>query len=152
MRRFRFRLDRVLHLREAERSQEVVALAHEQQLVNARRSELEASRQEYVRLQHQYRDLMNRATSSEILMTSQHASEASQGRIATCVEALRKAEAAFEVVRERLIERSKAVDILDRLRLRRLQEHEYTEGRADQNRIDAIAVQQYALESAQHTS
>jgi flagellar export protein FliJ len=148
MKRFRFRLDRLLHLREAERRQEEVALAREQQLVNAREEELAASHREFGRSQGAHRDLMNSATSSELLMTGQFALDAAEGRIAACGEALRLAQEAFEVVRERLIERSQAVDILDRLRRKRRQEHDLVEGRADQNRIDAMAVQQYAINSS----
>ena len=152
MKRFHFRLDRLRNLREAERRQEVVALAREQQAVDTRRSELEASHHEYARLQRRHQDLMSRTTSAELLMTGQHAQDAAVGRIAVHSEALRKAEEEFEVVRNRLIARSRAVDILDRLRLKRLQEHEYTEGRADQNRLDAIALQQYALDSTTRSS
>ena len=145
MKRFHFRLERLRNLREAERRQEVVALAHEQQLVDARRTELEMARRELIRLQDRVQS--NRETSSESLMTGQYALEAAESHIGTCSKELRKAQEALEIVRERLIERSQAVDILDRLRNKRLQEHEYTEGRADQNRIDAIALQQYALDS-----
>jgi flagellar export protein FliJ len=148
MRRFHFRLERLLHLRESERQQQVVNLAELRRQLRDCERKLENARAEFEELQNSYRSAQAQKTSPEMLMTVQYALAVAQHSIDERAEAVHRAQDEVEAAREQLVAKSREVDIVQRLRRNQWEEFSISEGRREQGRIDATAVQQFALKSS----
>ncbi|HUU46576.1 MAG TPA: flagellar export protein FliJ [Acidobacteriota bacterium] len=147
MKQFHFRLERLLRLKESERRQRVTALAEKRRCLDECEEALVAAQRAFDTLRESYISEAGRPTSPAILMMAQYAMTAAQRRITERAEAVGTATGEVEQARDHLIEKSREVDILERLRRKQWEEHTRDENRRDQNQIDAIAVQQYALRS-----
>ena len=149
MKRFHFRLDRLLHLKESEREQRIAALAAAQGRLADCEALLQATRGTYAHLQNEYAVLATGSTTPERLMTAQNAMAACRDRIVARGADVKTAAAAAETARAELREKSREMEILVRLREKKLSEHRLEESREDQKRLDAMAVQQYVLRARQ---
>lgn len=149
MRKFRFRLDRLLHLKESEREQRITALATAQQGLDDCQAFLLMAREAYSDTQDAYGDLAAGSTTPEILMTAQNSLAVCRDRIVARKADMEAAAVSAESARARLREKSREMEILVRLREKKLSEHRREESREDQKRLDATAVQQYALRARQ---
>ena len=145
MRRFHFRLERLLRLKESERRQNVATLAEKKRSLEEREEALTSAHRAYDYLQESYAAVAAQPTSPAILMMAQYAMTAAQRHIADRRRAADSANVEVERARDLLIEKSREVDILERLRCKQWEEHVHEEGRRDQIQIDAIAVQQHVL-------
>lgn len=149
MKRFRFRLDRLLHLKESEREQRIAALVAAQGRLADCEAVLLATRETYSRLQDEYGVLAAGSTTPERVMTAQNAMALCRERIAARGVDVKTAAAEADSARAELREKSREMEILVRLREKKLSEHRREESREDQKRLDAMAVQQFALRARQ---
>lgn len=78
-------------------------------------------------------------------MTAQNAMALCRNRIIAREADVKTAAAAAESARAELREKSREMEILVRLREKKLSEHRREESRQDQKLLDAMAVEQYAL-------
>lgn len=151
MKRFHFRLDRLLSLKESEREQRIAALAAAQQRLDDCENLLRAARETYSQLQDAYGALASGSTTPEKLMTAQNSMAVCRDRIAARRADMETASAVVESARAGLREKSREMEILVRLREKKLSEYRRDESREDQKRLDATAVQQFALRARQFT-
>lgn len=144
MKPFRFRLQRLLRLMQGQKQQLVVALARAQtQADDARRAHIAAQTLAFS-VADAYLRLREKPATASDWETARDALNAARGRVDQHAVTVRKADALVEEARERLVDHSRQVEVYERLRLRRLREHEIDSRRTDQKGLDAVAIDQHA--------
>lgn len=143
MRAFRFRLARLLHLREAEKRQRASELAvkrqefdHQQQILREELREREATT-------GSYRDLKRHPASAASWASARDAVRLAEVRVARQATVTRETLAEVDRARDRLIEKSREVESYHRLRERQRAEHDTEARREEQKGLDEMAVQRF---------
>jgi len=143
MKPFRFRLARLLQLKLAEKKQRAIELAHEQQALRVREAELEDSHAQHAKVGCSYAALSTRATRASEWEGAVLALGAAELEISRRVGRVRQASDLVDQARERLVQKAREAETLDRLRQRRWREHVLEDLRAEQKENDAKAVTQF---------
>jgi flagellar export protein FliJ len=143
MKLFRFRLARLMHLKQAEKQQRAVELAHEQSLMRQCEAQLEASRQECAEVAESYAALSTRPSEARQWDGALLALGAAKQGVLRRTDLLRRASERVEQARERLVKKSREAETLERLRQRRWQEYSLENLRNEQKENDAKAVTQF---------
>ena len=148
MNRFRFRLDSVLRVREAEETEKKrefgTALHHMKSAETRYRGVLEEIAAHDSRIEEKGRG----RTTAPALKALNEYSRALDRRKAVQKKALERTEETLRLKREELVESTRRKKTLERLRERALIEHEQAVRKEEQTLIDETAVQKYARSSA----
>jgi flagellar export protein FliJ len=143
MKPFRFRLARLLHLKHAEKKQRAAELAREQHELRRTESALADSREQCAKVQHSYAALSARPARACEWDGAVHALGAAELEISRRIDLVRRAGIQVELARERLIQKAREAETLDRLRQRQWSEHVHESLRSEQKDNDAKAVARF---------
>lgn len=145
MKPFRFRLDRLRRLKEAEKTQRVLELAEARRHLEHLESDLNAAVARMSGAADRYAALSERPSRPGDWAGSQEALLREKHRAHKAAESAHKAAQVVEEVRERLIEQTREVQILSRLRRRKREQYDLDMRRAEQKQNDARALERYNL-------
>ena len=148
MKPFRFRLGRLLQIKQAEKKQRAAELARERHELFQKEAALADSQQERAQVQRSYAALTTRPARACEWDGAILALEASELEISRRLEIVRRAAEQVEQARERLIQKAREAETLDRLRQRQWREHTLENLRSEQKENDARAVTQYTRDHA----
>src|SRR3990172_2089647 len=123
MKPFRFRLARLMHLKQAEKKQRAVELAHEQGLMRECEAQLDDSRQECAVVAESYAALSERPSEARQWDGALLALGAAKREVLRRIDLVRRASERVEQARERLVQKSREAETLERLRQRRWREY-----------------------------
>lgn len=148
MKPFRFRLARLLHLKDAEKKQRAAELAVEQGLLREREDDLGRAEVERENVQSLYGALSGRPAEARTWEGAQLALGAAKQHILRRQEAVRRAADQVEQARERLVQKAREFETLERLRLRLWREHTLEKLRFEQKENDEKAVTRFGRDAA----
>jgi flagellar export protein FliJ len=154
MKLFRFRLARLMHLKQAEKKQRAIELAHEQSLMRQCEAQLEDSRQEWAEVAESYAALSARPSVARQWDGALLALGAAKQEVLRRTDLVRRASERVEQARERLVKKSREAETLERLRQRRWREYSLENLRDEQKENDAKAVTRFLRDrdpAEQHT-
>lgn len=148
MKRFHFRLDRLLHLRRAEQKQQIAEMSDR---VNDRReaeNALDLAHRQLGDHQDSYQHLSDQATTAASLANAQLVILTAERSILKCARGVEDAKAKVETARIHLLKKTREVETLARLREKQLAEHEENERRLEQAMFDEIASRRHTLQAS----
>jgi len=143
MKRFRFRLERVLRLRRAEHRQKTAQLAETMRSRNDKQRDLDVALDTHLDMQRSYRQSATERTTAMTLAGARHAVTATRRSIHERVRHLRDAETVVEKARQSLLATLRELETLQRLRQKRRDEHLHGENRLEQAQFDELAGQRH---------
>ncbi|MBD3297060.1 MAG: flagellar export protein FliJ [candidate division Zixibacteria bacterium] len=143
MRAFRFRLERLLHLREAEKQQCALELAEKRRLFDQEQRRLRQELRERERVTTSYRRLGRQASAAWSWNSARDAMRAAETRVANQAKTTKAALDEVDQARERLVEKSGEVESYVRLREKQREEHDLAARRAEQKVHDDTAVDRH---------
>ena len=144
MRPFRFRLERLLRLKLAEKRQCAVALGRARHELGRREEDLLQARQQREGVTSSYARLAGVASRPADWIIAQNALNTAHRRVLERQAAVSQAQAKVEEARLRLVEQSREVEVYQRLRRREWEEYSLEVRRAGQKEIDAVATEQFS--------
>ncbi len=151
MKPFRYRLARLQHLKDAEKKQRAAELAQEQSVLRAREADLGRAETERVQVLKLYGSLSNRPTEARMWDGAQLALGAAGLHVARRRDAVRRAADQVEQARERLVQKAREFETLERLRLRLWREHALENQRSEQKENDEKAVTRFGVSASHET-
>jgi len=143
MRAFRFRLARLLHLREAEKRQRASELAVKRQIFDRQQQVLREELSIREETTGSYRDLKQRPTTAASWATARDSVRLAELRVARQATVTRESLAEVDRARDRLVEKSREVESYHRLRERQRAEHDTEARREEQKELDEMAIQRF---------
>ncbi len=151
MKPFRFRLARLLHLKQAEKKQCAAALAREQNELHKMETVLAEVRCHCTLIENSYGTLSTRVSNVREWSGAQLALEIAERHVATQVEAIRLAAQRVEDARDRLILKAREAETLERLRQRQWFDYNHERQREEQKENDAKAVDRFTRDQIDDT-
>lgn len=143
MKPFRFRLDRLRRLKEAEQQQRVLELGEARRLLERRETELNQAVERMEEAAIRYAELGTGSSSANDWQRAEAALKRDKLLALKAADIARKAAENVEVVRERLVAKSREVQVYVRLRRRKREQYELEMRRAEQKENDARAVERH---------
>ncbi|MCD6119609.1 flagellar export protein FliJ [bacterium] len=143
MRKFTFRLDRLLHVRKIEMERASVELSRRVQVRNSIEMKLDGQQQELGRNFNERRIGTGSALNAEAMLDMERYSQIVQRMIASTTGELNEACDLEVQSREQLLEKAKKKQVVSRFRERKFDEHKKESGRLEQKEIDDTAGIQY---------
>jgi flagellar export protein FliJ len=144
MKPFRFRLDRLRRLKEAEQRQQVLEMATARRQLEQRELEFNDAVARMDETTERYAKLGSGASNVSDWLRTESALKRQKALAFRAAEAAHKAAVGVEEVRERLIAKSREVEVYARLRRRKREQHDLEMRRAEQKDNDARALERHA--------
>jgi flagellar export protein FliJ len=146
MKPFRFRLTRLMHLKQAEKKQRAAELAHEQMQLRARESELASAERQEDAVRESYAGLAGRPAKASAWEGALNALGAAKKHVHKRQDVVHRAAEQVDAARERLVQKAREFETLERLRLRQWREHQLENQRSEQKENDEKAVIRFSRE------
>lgn len=144
MKPFRFRLSRFLRLHEAEQRQLAIALARENNALDAEQQLLSQRCDQQSQIERSYAGLAERQVSAADWAVADNALNGAKSRVRKQRQSVQKAEKRVDQARDVLARKSSEVETLRRLRERKRREYDVQYRRDEQKQIDEKAVERFA--------
>jgi len=144
MKPFRFRLSRFLRLHEAEQRQLAIALAQENNALDAEQQALDQRIVQQKDIESSYAGLAGRQVSAADWVVADNALSGAKTQVRRQHQSVKKAEKRVDQAREVLAHKSSEVETLKRLRERKRKEYDIEYRRDEQKQIDEKAVERFA--------